>query len=54
MLNQAFFKRILISEDGAVLGPTFTPVYDALAAWRPPTPWQDHHGRGSQKTAWTA
>lgn len=36
LLNQAFFKRILIGEDGEVLGATLTPVYDALAAWHPP------------------
>jgi site-specific DNA recombinase len=33
LLNQTFFKRILIGEDTEVLGTTLTPVYAALAAW---------------------
>ena len=36
LLNQAFFKRILIGEDSEVLGTSLTPVYDALAAWHDP------------------
>ena len=34
LLNQAFFKRILIGEDSQVIGTTLTPVYAALGAWR--------------------
>jgi site-specific DNA recombinase len=36
LLNQAFFKRILIGDDNEVLGTTLTPVYDAVAAWHEP------------------
>jgi hypothetical protein len=35
LLNQAFFKRILIGGDSEVLGATLTPIYAALASWRP-------------------
>jgi len=33
ILNQAFFKRLLIGEDVEVLGVTLTPAYAAVAAW---------------------
>ena len=33
LLNQAFFKRILVGENNEVVGATLTPVYAALAAW---------------------
>ncbi len=33
LLNQTFFKRILVGEDSQVLGTTLTPVYAALSAW---------------------
>ncbi len=33
LLNQTFFKRILVSQEGQVVGTTLTPVYAALAAW---------------------
>jgi site-specific DNA recombinase len=36
LLNQTFFKRILIGEDSEVLGASLTPVYAALAAWHAP------------------
>jgi site-specific DNA recombinase len=36
LLNQAFFRRILIGEDSEVLGTTLTPVYAALGAWHHP------------------
>jgi site-specific DNA recombinase len=35
LLNQALFKRILVGEEGQVLGATLTPIYAALAAWEP-------------------
>ena len=35
ILNQTFFKRILIGEDSEVLGTTLTPTYAAVAAWHP-------------------
>jgi site-specific DNA recombinase len=40
LLNQAFFKRILIGEDNEVLGTTLTPVYDAVAHGT--SPWASH------------
>ncbi|MGH2904128.1 MAG: recombinase zinc beta ribbon domain-containing protein [Solirubrobacteraceae bacterium] len=36
LLNQTFFKRILIGEDHQVAGTTLTPVYAALASWHEP------------------
>ncbi len=33
LLNQTFFKRILVGEDSQILGTTLTPVYAALSAW---------------------
>jgi site-specific DNA recombinase len=36
ILNQAFFKRILIGEDNQVVGVTLTPAYAAVAAWHEP------------------
>jgi site-specific DNA recombinase len=36
LLNQTFFKRILIGEDNEVIGTSLTPVYAALAAWHEP------------------
>jgi site-specific DNA recombinase len=36
ILNQVFFKRILIGEDNEILGTTLTPAYAAVAAgWEP-------------------
>ena len=36
ILNQAFFKRILVGEDNDVLGTTLTPAYAAVASgWVP-------------------
>lgn len=35
MLNQTFFKRILVGEEGTIEGVELTPVYAALAAWEP-------------------
>ncbi|HUA74579.1 MAG TPA: hypothetical protein VL988_07460 [Solirubrobacteraceae bacterium] len=35
LLNQAFFKRILVGEEGQVLGTSLTPVYAALSSWEP-------------------
>lgn len=36
ILNQTFFKRILVGEDSEVLGATLTPAYAAVAAgWQP-------------------
>ncbi len=35
ILNQAFFKRILVGEDAQIVGVTLTPTYAAVAAWEP-------------------
>jgi site-specific DNA recombinase len=35
LLNQTFFKRILVGEQGQVLGTSLTPVYAALSGWEP-------------------
>jgi hypothetical protein len=35
LLNQTFFKRILVGEDGEIQGAELTPVYAALATWEP-------------------
>jgi hypothetical protein len=35
LLNQTFFKRILVGEDGTVEEAELTPVYAALATWKP-------------------
>jgi hypothetical protein len=35
ILNQTFFKRILVGEEAQILGVTLTPAYAALAAWQP-------------------
>ncbi len=35
LLNQTFFKRLLVGEDSEVVGSTLTPVYAALSAWEP-------------------
>jgi hypothetical protein len=35
ILNQTFFKRLLIGEESEVLGATLTPVYAAVAEWNP-------------------
>jgi DNA invertase Pin-like site-specific DNA recombinase len=35
LLNQTFFKRILVGEEGAIKDVELTPVYAALAAWEP-------------------
>jgi site-specific DNA recombinase len=36
LLNQTFFKRILVGEDSQITGTTLTPVYEALSAWHEP------------------
>jgi hypothetical protein len=35
LLNQTFFTRILVGEDGRIENAELTPVYGALAAWEP-------------------
>jgi len=35
LLNQTFFMRILVGEDGTVDHAELTPVYSALSAWKP-------------------
>jgi hypothetical protein len=35
LLNQTFFKRILVGEEGTIEDVELTPVYAALAAWEP-------------------
>jgi site-specific DNA recombinase len=35
ILNQIFFKRILVGEDAEILGVSLTPAYAAVAAWQP-------------------
>ncbi len=45
LLNQAFFKRILVGENNEVVGATLTPVYAALAAW------EENLGQPAPKTA---
>jgi hypothetical protein len=35
LLNQTFFKRILIGDEGVIESAELTPVYGALAAWAP-------------------
>jgi hypothetical protein len=35
MLNETFFKRILIGEDGQVVGAELSPVYEAMRPWHP-------------------
>jgi len=35
LLNQTFFTRILVGEDGTVDHAELTPVYSALSAWEP-------------------
>jgi site-specific DNA recombinase len=35
LLNQTFFKRILIGEEGGVQSTELTPIYAALATWEP-------------------
>ena len=35
LLNQTFFKRILVGEDGTIEDVELTPVYAAMAAWEP-------------------
>ena len=53
LLNQALFKRILVGEQGQILGTSLTPVYAALAAWQPDlglqrkNPDPDFRGQGS-------
>ncbi len=47
LLNQTFFKRILIGEDSEVLGTSLTPVYAALAAWHEPLGKPSHGGKSS-------
>lgn len=35
LLNQTFFKRILVGEEGTIDSAQLTPVYSALSAWEP-------------------
>jgi site-specific DNA recombinase len=35
LLNQTFFTRILVGEEGTIQGSELTPVYAALSAWEP-------------------
>jgi hypothetical protein len=35
LLNQTFFKRILVGEEGMIEGAELTTVYAALATWEP-------------------
>jgi hypothetical protein len=35
LLNQTFFKRILIGEEGGVESAELTPIYAALTTWEP-------------------
>jgi hypothetical protein len=35
LLNQTFFKRILVGEDSTIEGTELTTVYAALATWEP-------------------
>ncbi len=35
LLNQTFFKRILVGEEGTIAGTELTTVYAALATWEP-------------------
>ena len=35
LLNQTFFKRILVGDDGEIQSAELTPVYAALATWEP-------------------
>ena len=35
LLNQTFFKRILVGDEGTIEGAELTPVYAALATWEP-------------------
>lgn len=35
LLNQTFFKRILVGEEGTIDSAELTPVYSALSAWEP-------------------
>ncbi|HYM55811.1 MAG TPA: zinc ribbon domain-containing protein, partial [Solirubrobacteraceae bacterium] len=35
LLNQTFFTRILVGEDGTIDSAELTPVYSALSAWKP-------------------
>ncbi len=50
ILNQTFFKRILVGEDARILGVTLTPAYAAVAAWQPsfgrPRPTRPTSGEG--------
>jgi hypothetical protein len=35
LLNQTFFKRILVGDEGKIQSAELTPVYAALATWEP-------------------
>jgi hypothetical protein len=58
ILNQTFFKRILVGEDAQVLGVTLTPAYAAVAAWQPsfgqPSPTSGDAQRTAQEGRRTA
>ena len=49
ILNQAFFKRIVVGEDNEVLGTTLTPAYAAIADG-----WQRTFGQPVPRSAQTA
>ncbi len=35
LLNQTFFKGILVGDEGKIAGTILTPVYEALSSWHP-------------------
>jgi hypothetical protein len=35
LLNQTFFKRILVGDDGEIQSAELTPIYAALTTWEP-------------------
>ncbi|HWF52245.1 MAG TPA: recombinase family protein [Solirubrobacteraceae bacterium] len=35
LLNQTFFKRILVGDEGEITETELTPIYDALSSWHP-------------------
>ncbi len=54
LLNQTFFKRILVGEEGKIEDVELTPVYAALAAWEPnlgrPAPTKTCTAKTAQRT----
>jgi site-specific DNA recombinase len=55
LLNQTFFKRILVGEEGKIEDVELTPVYAALAAWEPdlgrPAPTKPRPTKTAQRPA---